>query len=68
MPVAAVPRSVGGDRAATRRAVLNTLKGSSGNLVEWYDVYVFAVFGVYFAPRGPAKSGVHRSDLGFWGA
>jgi len=50
MPVATVPRSVGGDRAATRRAVLNTLKGSSGNLVEWYDVYVFAVFGVYFAP------------------
>ena len=50
MPVETVPRPVGSDRAATRRAVLNTLKGSSGNLVEWYDVYVFSAFGVYFAP------------------
>ena len=31
-----------------RRAVLNTLKGSSGNLVEWYDVYIYAVFASYF--------------------
>lgn len=35
-------------RAATRRAVLNTLRGSSGNLVEWYDVYVYTVFASYF--------------------
>ncbi|MEH3141302.1 MAG: MFS transporter [Mycobacterium kyogaense] len=35
-------------RAATRRAVLNTLRGSSGNLVEWYDVYVYTVFATYF--------------------
>ncbi|MGU3431742.1 MFS transporter [Actinomycetes bacterium M1A6_2h] len=34
--------------AATRRAILNTLKGSSGNLVEWYDVYVYTVFATYF--------------------
>ncbi|MFT4397412.1 MFS transporter [Gordonia lacunae] len=34
--------------AATRRAVLNTLRGSSGNLVEWYDVYVYTVFATYF--------------------
>src|SRR6476660_1141582 len=34
--------------ADTRRAVLNTLKGSAGNLVEWYDVYVYTVFAVYF--------------------
>ena len=31
-----------------RRAVLNTLKGSSGNLVEWYDVYIYTVFATYF--------------------
>ncbi|MGI5130204.1 MFS transporter [Pseudonocardia sp. CA-107938] len=31
-----------------RRAVLNTLKGSSGNLVEWYDVYIYTVFLTYF--------------------
>ena len=35
-------------RAATRRAVFNTLRGSSGNLVEWYDLYVYTVFASYF--------------------
>lgn len=34
--------------AETRRAILNTLKGSSGNLVEWYDVYIYTVFASYF--------------------
>jgi MHS family alpha-ketoglutarate permease-like MFS transporter len=28
--------------------VWNTLRGSSGNLVEWYDVYVYTVFATYF--------------------
>jgi MHS family alpha-ketoglutarate permease-like MFS transporter len=32
----------------TRRAVLNTVKGSAGNLVEWYDVYTYTVFATYF--------------------
>ena len=32
----------------TQRAVLNTVKGSAGNLVEWYDVYVYTVFATYF--------------------
>jgi MFS transporter, MHS family, alpha-ketoglutarate permease len=41
---------------STRRAILNTLKGSSGNLVEWYDVYIYTVFvsyfeGQFFAPE-----------------
>lgn len=35
-------------RAETRRAIWNTIKGSSGNLVEWYDVYVYTVFATYF--------------------
>lgn len=30
------------------RAVLNTVKGSAGNLVEWYDVYTYTVFVPYF--------------------
>jgi MHS family alpha-ketoglutarate permease-like MFS transporter len=34
--------------SALRRSVSNTLKGSAGNLVEWYDVYVYSVFAVYF--------------------
>jgi MHS family alpha-ketoglutarate permease-like MFS transporter len=33
---------------STRQAVLNTMKGSAGNLVEWYDVYVYTVFATYF--------------------
>ncbi|MQP74478.1 MFS transporter [Stenotrophomonas sp. MYb238] len=36
---------------ALRRSVSNTLKGSAGNLVEWYDVYVYSVFAVYFESR-----------------
>ncbi|MGU3499901.1 MFS transporter [Mycobacterium sp. C31M] len=35
-------------RAQTRRAIWNTLRGSSGNLVEWYDVYIYTVFAAYF--------------------
>lgn len=31
-----------------RRSVSNTIKGSSGNLVEWYDVYVYSVFAASF--------------------
>jgi len=34
--------------ASLRRSVSNTLKGSAGNLVEWYDVYVYSVFAKYF--------------------
>lgn len=44
-PPATEPTS---SRTATRRAVWNTLRGSSGNLVEWYDVYVYTVFASYF--------------------
>jgi MFS transporter, MHS family, alpha-ketoglutarate permease len=39
------PRSSAAD---TRRAIWNTIRGSSGNLVEWYDVYVYTVFATYF--------------------
>ena len=31
-----------------RRSVSNTIKGSAGNLVEWYDVYVYSVFASSF--------------------
>jgi MHS family alpha-ketoglutarate permease-like MFS transporter len=38
----------GSNSAQTRRAIWNTIRGSSGNLVEWYDVYVYTVFATYF--------------------
>lgn len=34
----------------TRRVVSNIFKGSMGNLVEWYDWYVYTAFALYFAP------------------
>lgn len=37
--------------ASLKRSISNTLKGSAGNLVEWYDVYVYSVFVIYFEPR-----------------
>jgi len=40
--------TAGSEKAALRRSISNTLKGSAGNLVEWYDVYVYSVFAVYF--------------------
>ncbi len=42
---AEAPRSTA---AETRRAIWNTIRGSSGNLVEWYDVYIYTVFASYF--------------------
>src|SRR6476661_10479060 len=35
-------------QTSTRQAVLNTIKGSAGNLVEWYDVYIYTFFALYF--------------------
>ena len=37
-----------GATATLRRSISNTLRGSAGNLVEWYDVYVYSVFALYF--------------------
>lgn len=50
-PASADPAPATGPTRAptsTRRAVLNTVRGSAGNLVEWYDVYVYTVFATYF--------------------
>lgn len=45
------PANAAAPQAALRRSVANTLKGSAGNLVEWYDVYVYSVFAAYFESR-----------------
>ena len=53
MPHSPGVRSVhddGYDPADTLRRVKAILIGSTGNLIEWYDVYVFAAFQLYFAP------------------
>ncbi|RXQ99389.1 MFS transporter [Pseudoxanthomonas composti] len=38
-------------RNSLKRSISNTLKGSAGNLVEWYDVYVYSVFASYFESK-----------------
>lgn len=44
------------DRTETRRITSNILKGSIGNLIEWYDWYVYSAFALYFSaeffPKG----------------
>jgi MFS transporter, MHS family, alpha-ketoglutarate permease len=43
------PRPAADDRADTRRRVRAILVGSMGNLIEWFDVYAYAAFALYFA-------------------
>src|SRR3954468_21590736 len=43
-------------QTSTRRAILNTIRGSAGNLVEWYDVYTYTVFATYFEAQFFDKS------------
>ncbi len=39
----------GYDSADTRKRVKAILVGSVGNLIEWYDIYAYAAFALYFA-------------------
>ncbi|MEV8615586.1 MFS transporter [Amycolatopsis sp. NPDC051373] len=47
-------------REGERRVVGNVLRGSIGNLVEWYDWYAYSAFTIYFAkaffPGGDATA------------
>ena len=36
--------------ASNRRVVANVFRGCIGNLIEWYDWFVYAAFSVFFAP------------------
>jgi MFS transporter, MHS family, alpha-ketoglutarate permease len=48
------------ERSDTRRIAGNIFKGSVGNLIEWYDWYVYTAFAVYFSaaffPKGDPTS------------
>ncbi|MCI9887997.1 MFS transporter [Micrococcales bacterium 31B] len=48
-----------------RRSVSNTLKGSAGNLVEWFDVYVYSVFAIYFEKQFFAEDD-QNSSIYIW--
>jgi MFS transporter, MHS family, alpha-ketoglutarate permease len=58
----------GYDAADTRKRVKAILVGSVGNLIEWYDVYAYAAFALYFAgsffPKGdPAAQQLAAASL-----
>ncbi|MCO1577509.1 MFS transporter [Crossiella sp. SN42] len=38
-----------GNKQGERRVVANVLRGSIGNLIEWYDWYAYTAFSIYFA-------------------
>ncbi|HKN55442.1 MAG TPA: MFS transporter [Amycolatopsis sp.] len=42
-------RISGTDAVPQRRVIGNVLRGSIGNLIEWYDWYAYAAFTTYFA-------------------
>lgn len=48
------------DHAQKRSITGNIFKGSVGNLIEWYDWYVYTAFAVYFSaeffPQGDPTS------------
>lgn len=52
---------------STKRAVYNTVRGSLGNLVEWYDVYVYTVFASYlessFFAEGEPNAGIYTMAI-----
>ena len=41
--------ATGSTPASEKRVIANVLRGSIGNLVEWYDWYAYAAFTTYFA-------------------
>ena len=47
MPVSSLP--VNEDSATMRTRIASILGGSIGNLIEWYDFYIYNFFALYFA-------------------
>ena len=51
----------------TRETVWAIVKASSGNLVEWFDFYIYAFFSVYFAEQfftGTGQTGAFMQAAG----
>ncbi|MEP6955588.1 MAG: MFS transporter [Chthoniobacterales bacterium] len=55
------------EEAKQRTVVGNILRGSLGNMVEWYDFYSFTVFGTYFAHAFFASGREEKDLLGVLG-
>ncbi|RKP46060.1 MFS transporter [Trinickia fusca] len=48
-PRAAVPGFSASSSSETLRRIKSIFSGSAGNLIEWYDWYVYSAFALYFA-------------------
>lgn len=55
------------DARKASTVVGNILRGSAGNMVEWYDFYVFAAFGSYFAKSFFQSGSEDQDTLGVLG-
>ena len=54
---------------STRETVWAIIKASSGNLVEWFDFYIYAFFSVYFAEQfftGTGQTGAFMQAAGIF--
>ncbi|MGV3480570.1 MAG: MFS family transporter [Sphingobium sp.] len=49
MSAAAMPDASSVDRLSPRQRIAAVVAGSAGNLIEWYDFYVYAFTSIYFA-------------------
>jgi hypothetical protein len=49
----------------TKSVASNVIRGSLGNLIEWYDWYAYAAFSVYFASAFlvPLRLPARRPDI-----
>ena len=56
--------------AGERHRIRNIVGGSAGNMVEWYDWYIYAAFSLYFAPSlfppGGTVGQLSGAALIFW--
>ncbi|MBV9314779.1 MAG: MFS transporter [Pseudonocardia sp.] len=56
-------------RTEERRVIGNVIRGSIGNLIEWYDWYAYTAFSVYFAatffPKGDSTAALLDSAAVF---
>ena len=50
LPSGLAPQVLKEATGSPRRRLRNIVGGSAGNLVEWFDWYVYSAFALYFAP------------------
>lgn len=55
------------EKVKASSVVGNILRGSAGNMVEWYDFYTFTIFGTYFAHVFFASGSEDKDILGVLG-